>query len=110
MSTTIPRATDSGSGSISSLGSGTDSDDELEEDGAGSDSDLDPSAASLPDSGYASGEGDADERSLLQQFIDQCRIEGPTVANHDPKTTRVVDTENQKWQLYAISARLRCAE
>ncbi|KAK7937639.1 uncharacterized protein PG986_014507 [Apiospora aurea] len=100
MSTTIPRATDSGSGSISSLSSGTDSDAELEEDGAGSDSDLDPSAASLPDSGYASGEGDADERSLLQQFIDQCRIEGPTVANHDPKTTRVVDTENQKWQLF----------
>ncbi|KAK7997835.1 MFS general substrate transporter [Apiospora arundinis] len=100
MSTTIPRATDSRSGSICSLGSGTDSDDELEEDGAGSDSDLDRSAASLPDSAYASGEGDADERNLLQQFIDQCRIEGPTVANHDPKTTRVVDTENKKWQLF----------
>ncbi|KAK8092701.1 uncharacterized protein PG998_014742 [Apiospora kogelbergensis] len=100
MSTTIPRPTDSRSGSICSLGSGTYSDDELEEDRAGSDSDLDRSAASLPDSGYASGEGDADERNLLQQFIDQCRIEGPTVANHDPKTTRVVDTENQKWQLF----------
>ena len=65
-------------------------------------SDLNDTAESHKDSGYSSLDEDStdNEAEFYDAYIAECEVDGPTMANHGPKTLKALELEKRKWLRY----------